>query len=302
MKKTVFAALVGRANTGKSTLLNRLVGDKVAAVSDKPQTTRTQIRGMITKDEIQYVFTDTPGLHQRHGRLSEHMLKNTRAAMAGGDVIIMLADANKHIGKPEKNLIASFGDKMPVVLVLNKADLAENKNEILPLITKYGELYPFADIVPMSAMAGDNTSAVFGVLDKYAVDCGDEFPYNPELSTDQSEKFYLSEMLREKLLRALSDEIPHGIAVAVENIEDSQTNKGEPIVDIQFLVICERAGHKGIIIGKQGEMLKFIGEKARKEFEAYFESKVNMKMWVKVVEDWRDKERCISEYGLNFLE
>jgi GTP-binding protein Era len=315
LKKAVFAALVGRTNAGKSSLLNLLVGDKVAIVSNKPQTTRTQIHGLITLENgdcassavsgTQYVFTDTPGLHDRHSRLSDHMLKSARSALADGDVIIMLADLSKAVSngkvavsKTERNLIASFPANIPVILVLNKADLMSNKNDMLLAIKAFSEIYDFAEIIPVSVLKEENTKSILPMLDKYAAEC-EEYPFNPEIATDQSEKFFLAELLREKLLRSMSDEIPHGIAVEIETLNDTKTNKGEPIVDIQFLVICEKASHKGMIIGKQGENLKRMGEKTRAELEEYFESKVNMKIWVKVVDNWRNKESFIVQLGLS---
>jgi len=294
--KTVFAAVCGKTNAGKSSLVNLLVGEKVAIVSEKPQTTRTRINGVLTKDGIQYVFVDTPGFHKEKSALSKHMLKSIRSSVAGVDVIVMLADCTK---KPfvERDLLDNSTD---VVLLLNKVDLVKDKALLLKTIEEYSKLRDFVEIIPISVKKEINIDKILPILDRYATH--GEFYYDSELPTDQPEKIWLSEIIREKLLHELREEIPHGIAVQIEGDEHHQkvtkTNKGEDIVDMSAVIICEKNSHKGMIIGKQGSMLKKIGEVARLECEEYFGCKVNMKLWVKVSEDWRNRENLINEYGL----
>ena len=296
MNKTVFAAVCGKTNAGKSSLVNLLVGEKVAIVSEKPQTTRTRINGVLTKDGIQYVFVDTPGFHKEKSALSKHMLKSIRSSVAGVDVIVMLADCTK---KPfvERDLLDNSTD---VVLLLNKVDLVKDKALLLKTIEEYSKLRDFVEIIPISVKKEINIDKILPILDRYATH--GEFYYDSELPTDQPEKIWLSEIIREKLLHELREEIPHGIAVQIEGDEHHQkvtkTNKGEDIVDMSAVIICEKNSHKGMIIGKQGSMLKKIGEVARLECEEYFGCKVNMKLWVKVSEDWRNRENLINEYGL----
>lgn len=296
MKKNVFAAIAGRANTGKSTLINLLVGDKIAIVSDKPQTTRTLIHGIITKNDTQFVFIDTPGVHRARNRLSEHMVKHARTGAAGADVVLLTFDCTKKISPTDKALIESYqGD---VILLLNKVDLIKDKGKILTLIEEFSALHDFAEIIPISAKTGVNTERILPALEKYATEA--EQHYFPEnLSTDQAEKIRLSEIIREKLLQSMYEEIPHGIAVEIESMNEDKTNKGSAIFDISAVIICEKETHKGMIIGKQGANLKKIGSEARLEMEQYFDCKVNMKLWVKVKEDWRNKEGFIADLGLN---
>ncbi|MCL2108907.1 MAG: GTPase Era [Oscillospiraceae bacterium] len=295
--KNVFAAIAGRANTGKSTLLNRLVGDKVAIVSDKPQTTRTLIHGILTKADTQYVFIDTPGLHRARNRLSEHMVKQARSGAAGADVILMTADCTKKISQADKSLTEGFSGGGDVILLLNKVDLIKDKTKLLQLIEEYAKLHDFAAIIPISAKTGENTDKILPAIEKYATAAENHY-FPDDITTDQAEKVWLAEIIREKLLRSMYEEIPHGIAVEIESLSDSKTNTGKPILDISAVIICEKATHKGMIIGKQGANLKKIGTEARLEMEDYFISKVNMKIWVKVKEDWRNKEGFIAELGL----
>jgi GTP-binding protein Era len=301
VKNNVFAAIAGRANTGKSTLMNLLVGDKVAIVSDKPQTTRTQIRGIITKDGTQFVFTDTPGFHRAKNRLSEHMVKQARSGVAGADVILMTADSTKRITPADIALIESFKPLgIDVILLLNKVDLVRDKTKLLALIEEYMKHYEFAEIIPVSAKTGENTDRILSVLGKYATESENGEHYFPEdISTDQAEKVWLAEIIREKLLRSMFEEIPHGIAVEIESMTEAKTNRDKPIIDLSVVIICEKASHKGMIIGKQGALLKKIGSEARLEMEEYFKTKINMKLWVKVKEDWRNKEGFIADLGLN---
>jgi GTP-binding protein Era len=298
MKNSVFAAIAGRANTGKSTLMNLLVGDKVAIVSEKPQTTRTRIHGIITKDDTQYVFIDTPGFHRAKNRLSEHMVKQARSGVAGADVVLMTADCTKRISPADKALIESFKPlEADVILLLNKVDLVKDKSKLLLLIEEFSKLYSFTEIIPISAKTGENTGKILPALQKYAVEGEHGFP--DDISTDQAEKVRLAEIVREKLLRGMYEEIPHGIAVEIETFEESKTNRGKAIVDLSVVIVCEKASHKGMIIGKQGANLKKIGEASRLEIEEYLECKVHMKLWVKVKENWRNKEGFIADLGLN---
>ncbi|MCL2020419.1 MAG: GTPase Era [Oscillospiraceae bacterium] len=301
MKTNVFAAIAGKANTGKSTLMNLLVGDKVAIVSEKPQTTRTRIRGIITRGEVQYVFIDTPGFHRAKNRLSEHMVKQARSEIAGADVVLLTVDGVKKISQSEKTLIDNFRVLgTDVILLINKVDLIKDKTKILGLIEEYSLLYEFREIIPISAKTGVNTEKILSALEKYAKDSGNGEHYFPDnLSTDQAEEVWLAEIVREKLLHSMFEEIPHGIAVEIESMEETTTNGGKPLIEISVVIVCEKASHKGMIIGKQGANLKKTGSEARLEIEGYFGCKVNMKLWVKVKENWRNKEALIADFGLN---
>jgi len=292
MSRTVFAAVCGRANAGKSSLVNLLVGEKIAIVSDKPQTTRKSVNGILTKGDVQYVFVDTPGMHKARNALSEHMIKSIRSSVGGVDVVLFMADCTKKTYLP-KELESNGAD---IILLLNKIDLFPDKNLLLPIIDAYSKLRDFAEIIPISVKTGDNTGKILPLLNKYAKKS--EFYFPDDLPTDQPEKVWLSEIIREKLLFNLREELPHGIAVLIEELEYSKTNKGEEIVDLSAVIMCEKESHKGIIIGKNGAMLKKIGEISRKETEEYFECKVNLKLWVKVAEDWRNKESMINRFGL----
>ena len=295
MKRTVFTAVCGRTNAGKSTLVNLLVGEKVAIVSEKPQTTRTQINGVLTKADTQYVFVDTPGFHKEKSGLSRHMHKTIRSAVAGVDVVIFVADCTKKVILNEELI----NEKADMILLLNKVDLLKSKAELLKIIDECNKLRPFVEIIPVSAKDGTNVEKILPILERYGKGNEDgNFYFDPELPTDQPEKIWLSEIIREKLLQELREELPHGIAVQIESTEHSKTNKGEEIVDLSAAIICEKQSHKGMIIGKGGATLKKIGSIARLETEAYFGCKVNLKLWVKVAEDWRNRESLIYEFGL----
>jgi len=301
MKSNVFAAIAGKANTGKSTLMNLLVEDKVAIVSDKPQTTRTMIQGIITKGDIQYIFIDTPGFHRAKNRLSEHMVKQARSGAAGADVILLTADCTKKISSSDLTLFESLcALKIDIILLLNKVDLIKDKTKLLVMIEEYSKLNFFKEIIPLSAKTGVNTEKILPVLEKYAVESENgEFYFPENISTSQAEKVWLAEIVREKILLSMYEEIPHGIAVEIESMEKTETNSKKPLIEISAVIICEKASHKGMVIGKQGANLKKIGTAARLDMEEYFESKVNMKLWVKVKEDWRNKEGFITDLGLN---
>ena len=297
MTKSVFVAITGRPNAGKSSLTNLLVGEKVAIVSEKPQTTRMKINGILTKGEMQYVFIDTPGMHKAKTKLSEEMVKSIKNSIEDVDVAVLMVDATKKLSKIEENLIDNFKiRKLNVILLINKVDLIKDKSELLQTIELLSKLYDFAEVIPISVKKHINTELILPAIDKFAKESPHYFP--DDLPTDQPEKVWLSEIVREKILRTMHEEIPHGVAVEIESLEETKTNKGEDIVDIGVLIICEKASHKGMLIGKQGAMLKKIGSIAREDLEDYFECKVNMTMWVKVNEDWRNKEAFILEIGL----
>lgn len=297
MTKSAFIAITGRPNAGKSSLTNLLVGEKVAIVSEKPQTTRTKINGILTKGETQYVFIDTPGMHKARTKLSEEMVKSIKNSIEDVDVAILMADATKKLSKIEENLIDSFKSrKLNVILLINKVDLIKDKTELLSIIDGLSKLYDFAEVIPISVKNRINTELILPAVDKFAKESPHYF--SDDLPTDQPEKMWLAEIVREKILRTMWEEIPHGVAVQIESLDETKTNKGEDIVDLGVVIICEKASHKGMLIGKQGAMLKKIGSIARADLEEYFESKVNMKIWVKVKEDWRNKEAFIIEMGL----
>lgn len=298
MQKSVFIAVTGRPNAGKSSLTNLLVGEKVAIVSEKPQTTRTRINGVLTKGETQYVFIDTPGMHKAATKLSEQMVKTISNSISDVEVAILMVDATKKPSAIEEKLTADFKKcGTDVILLLNKVDLIKNKSDILKIIETYSSLYNFVEIIPISVKNRINTELILPIIEKYAVESPHFF--DDDLPTDQPEKIWLAEIVREKILNSMYEEIPHGTAVQIESMEFSKTNKGEDIVDIGVVIICEKQSHKGMIIGKQGAMLKKIGRIAREEMEEYFEQKVNMKIWVKVKEDWRNSDTLITDFGLN---
>ena len=298
MQKSVFVAVTGRPNAGKSSLTNLLVGEKVAIVSEKPQTTRTRINGVLTQGETQFVFIDTPGMHKAATKLSEQMIKTISNSISDVEVAILMVDATKKPNAIEEKLTADFKKcGIDVILLLNKVDLIKKKSEILKIIETYSALYDFTEIIPISVKNKVNTELILPIIEKYAVESPHFF--DDDLPTDQPEKIWLVEIVREKILNSMYEEIPHGTAVQIESMEFSKTNKGEDIVDVGVVIICEKQSHKGMIIGKQGSMLKKIGKIAREEMEEYFEQKVNMKIWVKVKEDWRNSDVLITDFGLN---
>lgn len=297
MTKSAFIAITGRPNAGKSSLTNLLVGEKVAIVSEKPQTTRTKINGILTKGDTQYVFIDTPGMHKARNKLSEEMVRSIKNSMEDVDVAILMVDATKKLSKIEENLIESFKSRdLNVILLVNKVDIIRDKSELLGIIDGLSKLYDFSEVIPISVKNRINTELILPAVDKFTKDSPHYFP--DDLPTDQPEKIWLAEIVREKILRTMYEEIPHGVAVEIESLEETKTNKGEDIVDLGIVIICEKTSHKGMLIGKQGAMLKKIGSIAREDLEDYFGTKVNMKLWVKVKEDWRNKEAFILEMGL----
>jgi len=288
--KSGFVTLIGRPNVGKSTLMNRLIGQKIAITSNKPQTTRNRIQTVLTTEEGQIVFVDTPGIHKAKNKLGEYMVNVAERTLNEVDVVLWLVEPTTFIGAGEKHIAEQLGKvRTPVVLVINKVDMVK-KEEILGFIDAYRKIYDFAEIVPVSARNGDNTDELVKVILKY-LPYGPQF-YDEDTVTDQPERQIVAELIREKALHSLNDEIPHGIAVAIDAMKYSRK-----IVDIDATIICERDSHKGIIIGKQGAMLKKIGSTARYEIEKMLDKKVNLKLWVKVKKDWRDSDFLIKNFG-----
>ena len=288
--KSGFVTLIGRPNVGKSTLMNHLIGQKIAITSNKPQTTRNRIQTVLTKEEGQIVFVDTPGIHKAKNKLGEYMVNVAERTLNEVDVVLWLVEPSTFIGAGEQHIAEQLGKvKTPVVLVINKVDMVK-KEEVLTFIDAYQKIYDFAAIVPVSARSGENTDELVKVILKY-LPHGPQF-YDEDTVTDQPERQIVSELIREKALHCLNDEIPHGIAVAIDKM--SYRRK---IVDIDATIICERDSHKGIIIGKQGAMLKKIGSTARFEIERMLDMKVNLQLWVKVKKDWRDSDFLIKNFG-----
>ena len=291
--KSGFVTLIGRPNVGKSTLMNRLIGQKIAITSKKPQTTRNRIQTVYTDEEKgQIVFLDTPGIHKAKNKLGEYMVNVAERTLNEVDVILWLVEPTNYIGAGEQHILEKLRKvNTPVILVINKTDMVK-KEEILSYIDTYRKEYEFAEIVPLSALRGENTDILIDLIFKY-FSYGPMF-YDEDTITDQPERQIVAELIREKALHALSEEIPHGIAVTIERMKERE--KGG-IIDIDATIICERDSHKGIIIGKGGAMLKKIGTNARFEIERLLDSKVNLKLWVKVKKDWRDSDFLIKNFG-----
>ena len=291
-KKTGFVALIGRPNVGKSTLMNRLIGQKIAITSNKPQTTRNRIQTVYTGEEGQIVFLDTPGIHKAKNKLGDYMVGVAQRTLSEVDVILWLVEPTNYIGAGEQYIIEQLKKtKTPKILVINKVDTVK-KSEILGFIDTYRKQLDFDEIVPVSALKGTNTDTLLSCIFKY-LPYGEAF-YDEDTVTDQPMRQIVSELIREKALRLLSDEIPHGIAVTVDSMKYR-----EHIVDIDATIVCERDSHKGIIIGKSGTMLKKIGMQARPDIEDLVEMQVNLKLWVKVKKDWRDSDFLMKNFGYN---
>lgn len=292
--KSGFVTLIGRPNVGKSTLMNRLIGQKIAITSNKPQTTRNRIQTIYTDEERgQIIFMDTPGIHKAKNRLGEFMVNTAERSLGEVDVILWLVEPSDFIGAGEQHILEKLRNvKTPVILVINKVDTLDNKEKVLSYIDRYRKEYDFAEIVPVSALRGENTELIIDLIFKY-LPCGPMY-YDEDTITDQPERQIVAELIREKALHALNDEIPHGIAVSIEQMKK---RKGAKLYDIDATIICERESHKGIIIGKQGAMLKKIGSNARYEIERLLDSRVNLKLWVKVKKDWRDSDFMIKNFG-----
>ncbi|MBO5158696.1 MAG: GTPase Era [Lachnospiraceae bacterium] len=295
--KSGFVTLIGRPNVGKSTLMNRLIGQKIAITSNKPQTTRNRIQTVYTDERGQIVFLDTPGIHKAKNKLGEYMVNVAERTLKEVDVVLWLVEPSTFIGAGEQHIAAQLKTiKTPIVLVINKVDTIK-KEEILKFIDAYKDICDFADIVPVSALKGQNTDSVLEVIFKY-LPYGPAF-YDEDTVTDQPQRQIVAEMIREKALRSLDEEIPHGIAVTIEKMKE---RPGGKVVDIEATIICERDSHKGIIIGKGGAMLKKIGSAARFEIEKMLEMKVNLQIWVKVRKDWRDSDLFIKNFGYDKKE
>ena len=295
MQKTAFIAIVGCPNVGKSSILNRLHGQKIAIVSNKPQTTRTRIMGVLTKDETQLVFTDTPGFHRPKTKLGEKMIKAVSDSIGGVDACLMVVEGLSELRDSEKELIEKFKkQKMPTVLAINKIDLIENKEELMGRIMEMVQEYNFEAIVPVSAAKNDGINELMDELMKLAFPSEHFFP--EDTLTDQPERVIASEIIREKMLRLLDKEIPHGVAVSIEKMRERTDTD---LMDVEATIYCERESHKGIIIGKQGATLKRISTYARQDMEKFFGCRINLQCWVKVKEDWRNREGLIHNFGLD---
>ncbi len=295
MPRTAFVTIAGRTNAGKSSLLNAIIGEKIASVSSKPQTTRTRITGLRNIDDVQLVFFDTPGLHKPVNRLSEHMLETVKESVSDIDAVIFVMDCTKKINDSELELLRSLNSsKMPVILVLNKIDLLKSMDSLAPIISDMTSQIDFEAVIPVSIIQNSGVDIVIDEIIKLSVESQHYFP--DDMLTDQPEKVLAAEMIREKLLELLRDEVPHGIAVSVESMTERDD---KDILDISAVIYCERDSHKGIIIGKGGAMLKKASTLAREELEDFFRIKVNLKCWVKVKEDWRNNEMYIRSFGLS---
>lgn len=292
--KSGFVTLIGRPNVGKSTLMNRMIGQKIAITSNKPQTTRNRIQTVLTDERGQIVFVDTPGIHKAKNKLGEYMVGTAEKTIGEVDVICWLVEPATFIGAGEQHIIEKLKRvSAPVILVINKVDTVQ-KEELLPVIDRYRREADFAEIVPVCARTGDNVNELIDVLFRYLPQ-GPLF-YDEDTVTDQPMRQIVSELIREKALHALNEEIPHGIAVVVDSMKARKTSRG-PITDIQATIICERDSHKGIIIGKGGEMLKKIGANARYEIERQLDGRVNLQLWVKVKKEWRDSDILVRNFG-----
>ncbi|MBE7044899.1 MAG: GTPase Era [Ruminococcaceae bacterium] len=293
--KSGFVSIIGVPNVGKSTLLNQIVGQKIAIISDKPQTTRNKILAIYTTDEEQIIFTDTPGIHRPHNRLGEYMVRVAKETMHDTDVILLVVDATKKIQDSERDIAQSLAEVgMPCILVINKVDLVK-KETLLPMIADYSSLYDFEEIVPISAKTGDGTQLLIEKIKGYLEE-GPQFYYE-DMVTDQPEKQIAAEIIREKLLWLLEKEVPHGIAIEISKMQEL-----EHVTNIYVNIYCEKASHKGIIIGKGGEMLKKIGSLARGDIEKMLDKKVYLELWVRVKTDWRNNNYLMKSFGFGAEE
>ena len=287
-----FVTLIGRPNVGKSTLMNRMIGQKIAITSNKPQTTRNRIQTVYTDERGQIIFLDTPGIHKAKNKLGEYMVSVAERTLREVDLILWLVEPTTFIGAGERHIAEQLKNvKTPVFLVINKIDTVA-KAEILTFIDAYKDIADFAEIIPVSALKGENTDELLESMFRY-LEAGPQY-YDEDTITDQPERQIVSELIREKALRNLNDEIPHGVAVAIDRMKE---RPGGKLIDIDATIVCERNSHKGIIIGKQGSMLKKIGTDARRDIEALLDCKVNLKLWVKVKKDWRDSDFLIKNFG-----
>lgn len=292
MKKTAFIAIVGRPNVGKSTLLNAIIGEKVAIVSKKPQTTRNRITGIYTVGDEQFVFLDTPGLHSPRNKLGDFMVKTTAQTLGGVDYAILVVEAREEVGDIESQLISRFkSDGMRAILVINKTDMVRAAN-IAKTIQAYSEAFDFDAVVPISAKSGKGVDIVIDECRQYLSD--GEWFFSEDMITDQPERQIVAEIIREKLLRTLDEEIPHGTAVTIEEWKEKRG-----VVSIRAEIYCEKATHKGIIIGKRGALIKQIGMQAREDAERMLDAKVFLDLYVRVKENWRDSDFNVTNFGYN---
>lgn len=293
--KSAFIAIVGRPNVGKSSILNKMLGQKIAIVSSKPQTTRTRIMGVLTEEETQLVFIDTPGIHKPRTELGKYMVKSVNESVSGVDACLLVTEACRDITETEIKLIEKFKSmNVPAILAINKIDMVKEKSDLMLQISRYSEKFDFEAVVPVSAQNNSGIDDLKNELKKLAQEGGHLF--DEDTLTDQPERVLAAEMIREKMLRLLDKEIPHGTAVVVERMK---TRDDKDIIDMDATIYCERDSHKGIIIGKQGSMLKKIGSYARQDMEAFFNCKINLTMWVKVKEDWRNREGLLRSFGFD---
>ena len=291
VKKSAIISIVGKPNVGKSTLLNRLVGTKIAIVSNKPQTTRTRITGVVTKGDCQFVFQDTPGLHKPRSRLGDYMVKVVNDTVTDVDIAAMVVDPVPHIGPAEQELMERMKQyRMPSVLVINKIDTVKNE-DLLAVIAAYSEAHTWDAVVPLSAKTGENCDILFEEFEKFAIEGPQLFP--DDMLCDQPERQLVAEIIREKMLRNLEREVPHGTAVAVEQMRE----RDDGLMNIAATIYCEKNSHKGIIIVKQGAMLRKIGAEARKDIEELLDTRVYLQLWVKVKEGWRNNQYQMRNFG-----
>ncbi len=295
MTKTAFIAIVGCPNVGKSSILNRLLGQKIAIVSDKPQTTRTKIMGVLTEGDTQLVFTDTPGFHRPRTKLGEKMVQAVSDSVSGVDACLFVVEPEGELRPAELELIEKFKKlKMPVILAINKVDTLPDKEVLMARILELSKTYDFEAVVPVSALRGINMDELLSEMKKLAEESVFFFP--EDTLTDQPERVIAAEIIREKLLRNLDREIPHGVAVSIEKMREREDSD---IMDIEAVIYCEKDSHKGIIIGKNGAMLKRISIRAREDMEKFFQCHINLRCWVKVKEGWRNREGLIHNFGLD---
>jgi GTPase len=289
--KSGFIAIIGRPNVGKSTFMNQAIGQKIAIMSDKPQTTRNKIQGVLTQPDAQMIFIDTPGIHKPKHRLGEFMVRTAENTLNEVDVILFMINAKEGYGKGDQYIIDLLQKvNRPVYLIINKIDLI-HPDELLPLIEQYKDKYDFAEIIPISALHGNNVTHMLEVI-KQQLEEGPKY-YPDDQITDHPERFIISELIREKVLHFTREEVPHSIAVVIENVDQNGNNK----LLIQATIVTERKTQKGILIGKQGSMLKKIGKAARKDIEALLGTKIYLELWVKVKKDWRNKQSQLHEFG-----
>ena len=292
IRKTAMVTICGRPNVGKSTLTNALVGEKIAIVSNKPQTTRNRICGVVNRDDVQFVFLDTPGFHKAKNRLGDYMVKVARESIADVDAAVLLVEPVPHVGIPEQELIARLKESgCPTILCVNKIDTVADKNELLAVIAAYSEAHAFDAVIPISAMKKDGLRDLLIELAKYAQEGPQLFPDG--MVTDQPDRQVVGEIVREKLLRSLDKEVPHGTAVEITRFVE----RDDEVIEVEATIFCEKKSHKGIIIGKNGEMLKKISTDARHDIERFMGTKVFLQTWVKVKENWRDNANYIRSFG-----